>query len=326
MTRTLLTGFGAGAAAALLYASMISGLGISILLVCLAPLPVMIVALGWNHWAGLFAAAVGAVLLAIADPYLALAFLVFAGLPGWILGYLALLGRPVGANGRAPHMEWYPPGRLLLWSAVFGAAALALILVITAGDEASLRQQLRALAELILRPDDTPGAPPLPPEWSAIDPDLAVTVTMRGGLPASAVLASFTLLVDLWLAGHVVRVSQRLPRPWPELADATLPPLAAVLFAAAIAGAALLPDLAGVAAILLAATLSTAFAVAGFGLLHTMTRGKDGRIFILGSAYVAVVLLGLPIVIMTAAGVADTVFGLRRFIKRDPGPPPKSQG
>ncbi len=51
-----LIGIGAGAAAALLFASVTSGVWLSIPLFYLAPLPIMIAGLGWSHWAALIAA------------------------------------------------------------------------------------------------------------------------------------------------------------------------------------------------------------------------------------------------------------------------------
>ena len=44
-------GLGAGAAAALLFASVTSGAWLSIALFYLAPLPILIAGLGWTHWA-----------------------------------------------------------------------------------------------------------------------------------------------------------------------------------------------------------------------------------------------------------------------------------
>ena len=48
------------------------------------------------------------------------AFLVGIAAPAWWLGYLALLARPGGA-GSGADVEWYPPGRLVLWAAALGA-------------------------------------------------------------------------------------------------------------------------------------------------------------------------------------------------------------
>ena len=112
-----LIGIGAGAAAALLFASVTSGAWLSIPLFYLAPLPIMIAGLGWSHWAALTGALTGALALGIAfGPVFFFTFLAGAGLPAWWLAYLAMLARPLG-NGTAT-LEWYPPGRLVVWAAV----------------------------------------------------------------------------------------------------------------------------------------------------------------------------------------------------------------
>src|ERR1039458_333538 len=84
-----LIGIGAGAAAALLFASVTSGAWLSIPLFYLAPLPIMLAGLGWSHWAALIAALTGALALALAfGPVFFFSFLAGAGLPAWWLGYL----------------------------------------------------------------------------------------------------------------------------------------------------------------------------------------------------------------------------------------------
>src|SRR6267154_2823192 len=95
MMQIVLIGIGAGTAAALLFASVVSGATAAMLLLLLAPLPILIVALGWSHWAGLIAAATAAAGLAVVGVDLLVAFLFGVGLPAWWLGYLTLLARPV---------------------------------------------------------------------------------------------------------------------------------------------------------------------------------------------------------------------------------------
>ena len=51
-----LIGIGAGAAAALLFASVTTGSWLAVGLFYLAPLPIMIAGLGWSHWSALIAA------------------------------------------------------------------------------------------------------------------------------------------------------------------------------------------------------------------------------------------------------------------------------
>jgi hypothetical protein len=69
MMQIVLVGLGAGAAAALLLASVVSGSIAAIFLFYLAPLPILIAALGWNHIAGLIAAAVATAAITLRKAY-----------------------------------------------------------------------------------------------------------------------------------------------------------------------------------------------------------------------------------------------------------------
>src|SRR5258708_39669472 len=109
MMQIALIGVGAGAAAALLFGSVTSGIGLSVILFYLAPLPIMIVAVGWSNWAGLTAAVAAAAMLGGAFGILVFAtFLASVGAPGGGLGFCALRGRPV-ATRRAPSTARSPP-------------------------------------------------------------------------------------------------------------------------------------------------------------------------------------------------------------------------
>src|SRR5882757_8306974 len=130
MMTTALIALAAGCASALMFASTISGALISLLLFYLAPLPLMVAALGWGPLSatiGGIAAALG--LGAIFGLPYCIAFVFMVALPAWWLGHLALLGRPVtngisssnGATPVAPDLEWHPVGRILFWIAGFAA-------------------------------------------------------------------------------------------------------------------------------------------------------------------------------------------------------------
>ncbi len=319
MAQVVLIGVGAGVAAALLFASVMSGVALSVILFYLAPLPIMIVALGWSHWAALMAALAAAAMLGSAFGIFFFAtFLTAVGMPAWWLGYLALLGRPV-ANGGAARIEWYPPGRLVLWAALVGAAVIVAALATFGGDEATIRNGLKSALDQILRIQTQ-----VPPDVSTVpgarDTDRVIEMLVLVLPPAAATIAAITLTGNLWLAGRVVNLSGRLRRPWPDLTTLSFSPLAAALFGALVAGA-FMPDLAGLVASIFVATLALAFAMVGFAVIHTVTRPLRARAVVLTSAYAAVVLLVWPVVIMALIGVTDTLFGLRaRSFGR--GPPP----
>src|ERR1700742_4126358 len=97
MIAIVLIAIAAGAASALMFASIISGALVSLLLFYLAPLPLMVAGLGWGPLCatiGGIAAAIG--LGAIFGLPYCIAFVVMAGLPARWRGPLVLLGRPVG--------------------------------------------------------------------------------------------------------------------------------------------------------------------------------------------------------------------------------------
>src|SRR5215831_4774981 len=80
MVQFVIIGLSAGAAAALLFASVTSGTLLSVPLFYLAPLPIMIAGLGWGHWAAVAAAMTGAVSLGTIFGFVFLfAFLTGAG-------------------------------------------------------------------------------------------------------------------------------------------------------------------------------------------------------------------------------------------------------
>ena len=131
MIAIVLIALAAGCASALMFASIISGALISLLLFYLAPLPLMVAALGWGplcaddrrHRRGhrprrdLRPALLhrlcrrGCAARLVARPSRA------AGPAGGQL--------PTPGNGAAPaaaRLEWYPVGRILLWIAGFAVA------------------------------------------------------------------------------------------------------------------------------------------------------------------------------------------------------------
>jgi magnesium-transporting ATPase (P-type) len=322
MMQIVLIGIGAGAASALLFASIASGSPLSFALANFAQLPIMLAAIGWTHLAGLTAALVASAGLAIATTgSVALVFLLSIGLPAWWIGYLALLGRPIPSN--PAEMEWYPVGRIVVWTAVLAALVVLITLMRYGFDaaqmEAGLRRELeRGLRFLAGVPANSPLQIP-----SIRDPERLLDVLVPIIPPLKATALTATSLFNLWLAALIVRVSGRLKRPWPEIAQMAFPPFAVTVLAIAVAGT-FLPDLIGLASGVLAASLLLAYALLGFAVVHVLTAGFTGRGFILSSVYFTVGLLGWPMVLMSLLGVVETTAGLRARSaarRRPPSPP-----
>jgi hypothetical protein len=310
MVQIFLVGLGAGAAAALLFASIATGSVLSLALFYVSPLPILIVALGWSHWAGLVAALVAfAGLTALFGNNFAIAFLLSIGLPAWWLSYLALLARPV-ATPTGSVLEWYPVGRIVLWTAGLSALVVVAGLSLLGSTEETIRGELRRSFEAVLRRQG-------PIELGERSTAEALAAAAP---PAAAISITLINLISLWLAGRIVKVSNRLRRPWPDLSQMEFPPAAAVILGLLLAGI-LLAGLIGLVSAIFLASLCTAYVVLGFAVLHTITRGMNTRGLVLSAAYVAALLIWPVLLLIALLGVADTVMGIRRRIWRTPGPP-----
>jgi hypothetical protein len=90
--------------------------------------------------------------------------------------------------------------------------------------------------------------------------------------------------------------------------------------AAAIAGS-FLPDLIGILAGVLAASLLMAFAILGFAVLHAITRGLGSRIVLLAGAYVAAIVFFWPVLAIAMLGLAENAFNIRAHVLNKRGPP-----
>jgi hypothetical protein len=323
MIAILVIALAAGSASALMFASIISGALISVLLFYLAPLPLMVAAIGW----GPLCATIGGIAAAsglgaiFGLPY-CIAFAVMVALPAWWLGHLALLGRPAPSDGSgndaapvAPVLEWYPVGRILLWIAGFATLTTMAALFTLGSDADAISGALQRGLLRILGPRD---------EASSGDIQRWVDAVVIIAPAAAAVVAMMTLTLNLWLAAKITATSGRLHRPWPDLKSTALPPLTlvALLVAVAFSFAGGLPAM---LAQIVTTALMMAYALTGFAVLHTLTLALKSRTFLLSCTYVMVVMFTWPVLAMVALGLADAAFGLRqRYLRRRPPPIPAS--
>jgi hypothetical protein len=310
MVQIVLIGFSAGAASALLFASVASGSLLSVLLFYLAPLPILIAAMGFSHWAALVAAVVASAGLALVfAPLYFVMFLVGIGLPAWWLGYLALLARPTAAGD----LQWYPVGYLVFWAALVSAAIVIGGMLMVGADAESFRASLRTgLERMIARGGEAAS------DARPAVPDRLLDLFVAALPPAAAVLTTVTNVVNLWLAERIARISGRLPRPANNFPAMRFPPYAAALAGAALA-ASFLPDMAGLSATVLLAALLMAYALLGFAVLHAVTRGMTGRPFTLGGTYAVVLMFGWPVLALSLLGLADTAFDFRGRVAQKRG-------
>ena len=280
----ILIALAAGAASALMFASIISGALISLLLFYLAPLPLMVAALGWGPLAatiGGIAAASGLGLM-FGLPY-CIAFVVTVALPAWWLGHLALLGRPIADPGSRQRRR----------------ACRACHGMVSGRPHPALDRRLcdadhdRRHADARHRRRDDHGVAETRPDANSRRPRNAapsgdterwVSALAIIAPAAAAIVAMMTLTLNLWLAGKITATSGRLHRPWPDLKSAELPPMTLVALSVALAFC-FVGGLLALFAQITATALLMAYAITGFAVLHTLTLALKGRAFWLSCTY-----------------------------------------
>lgn len=324
MTHNLVLGIGAGLVSALLFGVLLKGTGLAVTLYLLAPLPILIVGLGWSHRAALTAAATGSlVLMAVIQPFMGLAFAAYIALPAWWLAYLALLGRETPEG-----LEWYPTGRLLGWIAATAALAFISIAVLSSPNFAAYEAQLQKLSHALVEtrtgtPRSAPQADKAPEtaqDDAAKDEPSKTDVTRDEMADAFATIVpalaahglAMLLTFYLWAAARIVRISGRLMRPWPDLPSTKMP--RSCLGALAVAGLlSFAPGYAGVLGVALVGAFTAVFALQGLAAFHDRSRGRPGRGLMLFAMYMVLfVTQGIALIALTLFGLADTALDRRR--------------
>ncbi|MFO1148698.1 MAG: DUF2232 domain-containing protein [Alsobacter sp.] len=315
-------GFGAGLVSALLFAVVVTRSLLALAVFMAAPMPVLLASLGWNHRAGLIAAGVGSLLLLLLFGWPAAAmFAVSIALPAWWAAYLLLLARRDEAG-----VEWYPLGRLLVWTACI-ASALTLVGAVLLGDGSYgdfIREFERAAQKMA---EAQPGlfAELAPGERNADMADIGRLIANIAP-PASAAVSVLVSVALLWAAARIVLASGRLPRPWGGIQQVRIPGMwLAILPAVAVLGL-LVGGFAGLGLRSLTASLLMAYCLQGLAVIHVLTQGVAGRGGILTGVWLTFVMMpGWPVLLYALVGVVDSVLDLRSR-KAASRPPPPSGG
>ncbi|MEP9348673.1 DUF2232 domain-containing protein [Xanthobacter sp. KR7-225] len=304
----------AGAASALLAAGVAAGSLVAVPLFYLAPLPVMIAGIAFSPFAALGAAIVAAGSLGLVfGRALLLAYALGMGGPAFALSYAGMLAReePAARDG----VLWFPVGGLVAMAAGLATLAVLVALFSMAWSFEAYEASVIAAFEALV------GAQgPQSPLAGGTDPAAMGALLARLLPPMAGVLSMVSQLVCLYLAAKAAQISQRLTRPWPDLSAFRLPSGTALALAAALA-LTLTPDMAGLAGSVAAATLILAYALAGFALVHALTRGHSARILVLSGVWFTSLVLGWPIIAMAVLGFVDALFDLRARLATAQGPP-----
>lgn len=305
MWQKLAIALGGGIAAALLFAVTATGTVEGIFLAYLAPLPLMIVAIGWGLSYGAAGGAIAIAAVAMfAGPLSAAIYAATLPLPAWLLACAAIrqpgaaLRRLVPATGPGQT----PAGALLIVAAaisvVSGLVLLCGILIYYRGFQPGL-DALSAVFSANLKEALDQGLA-LPDGLT--EPALAKSVAyyMPAALSAGTTLM---LCLNLYAAGRLVQLSQLRPVAWRSLPNSLLlPKWLAIALAASVVLAFTLPEPLAIGALIVAAPLAIAFVLQGLAVIHALTRGFAMRGPMLAGVYMTLFVITRS-ALATLAGV-----------------------
>jgi hypothetical protein len=330
MASPLLIGIAAGAVSAVLFASLSAGNILAILLFFLAPLPLLVAGFGWGVASAQLALVAGAVLVPLLTKLSfqsAILFSVSVGLPCMVVSWLASLRRPLSAEEQTsaapPAVEWYPLGRIIVWTAVMaGMLVAAGILMI--GDAARYHEAIKGLFNPynMLALKAMMGA-----SKDHAQLERVIEIFARFILPASL---GFTwlliMLTNIWLAAKSANISAQLWRPWPNLADLEYPPLTLVAFLVSI-GLGMIPNQIGIVAMAFVGAFSLVYLTMGLTVVHFAVPDTAFKPIILAGMYMGLLVAGwifMPVLILL--GIGEPVFKIRRRVLGRSTPPDDMAG
>jgi len=300
----------AGIASALLSGVLTPGSLLASLLFVVAPLPLMIVGLGWHPLVAALGALFGCLLMDLGISHMAaLYYGLMIGLPAYLL--CELMPRLV------PLMAASEPGRAgrLGGGLLYGSIGLYAVLVVLAGamliepDYDGFVRRVSQTVEAVFRGLGGDRGPlPLPGGT-----DLSKLAQLYANMlpPMLTFMVAMMLTLSLWLAIRVVRTSGRLPFGVPPAYVLALPREALLVFAGGL-GLAQIGGYLGLLGTLVMVAVLFALILNGFAVLHARTLGASARPLMLGAAWAAVLMFGLPAFFMALVGAADTAFDFRR--------------
>lgn len=304
----------AGLTAGLLQAGGSMGNAVGLMMIYLAPFPLFVAGLGW----GAITAALGALVMTVgyligfgwkAAFFVALS----AGIAPVVLSHLALQNRPASA---APSDEgevsdtgvvWYPEGRLVVWTAI-ASAVLSVFVILALGPDVAT---FRAEAGKILQPFfDEVAKQPNAPTSDQIEQIRSFFVLV---LPAAlSIVWCISTMVNMFLAGAVLRSTGAGLRPWAPFGQMAFPRWAIWILSAS-AVATFLPGTLSAIAWVFTAALMLAYAILGLAVMHGLLENHPMRGILLGLFYLSMLFLSaIAIVPLIMLGMFDQSFNIRK--------------
>ncbi len=332
MVQFLLVSLATGLTSAVLFVLSAKGTVLAMLLAWLTPLPIMIAAMGFGPLAGLVSALAGSVMIGAGlRPVAGLVFAIGLALPAWWLGSVSVVNlfgpalKDLNTPQKAGQTRTYHrSGSILGWIGLLSAATLTLALIALSVSHGSYSGAMDVISAR-LKPELGPlldAAGQMSGNVSS-DDMIRIFLVMAPGIAA---MSSIIMLAgNLWTAGRIVQISQRLERPWPSLPDDLRLPMAVSLLAPIALVASFLPGIGSAIALVVGCCCIMLLALQGLAVIHVLTRGFGGRFFLLFTLY-GVIFLAMPwpLILLALFGFADSFLNVRERWKSPPASIPNS--
>lgn len=308
-----------GLAAAVLFIVVSRGGVGGLILAHLAPLPIMIVALGYGVRHGASAALLATAILSVyPHPVVGMVYSAMVAGPAWLSCWV-VSGAP---RGKRDLIVANFPGWGVLAPVAIIALTVSLWLIVASLSFGSLDEALnpiRARAYLIID------------EMVKSNKDLEgkfdpVALSGSVALAVPAFVACYTSLihiVNLWVAGRLTQSSGLMTRPWPDIAEGLrLPRATGGVFLSGLALCLFSGPSAAIGYVLVA-TMGLVLSFQGLAVAHTRLRARPNGMIILALVYFLVGLLGWPLVLFVFIGLTDLIFDYRNRKPSGLARPPK---
>jgi hypothetical protein len=307
MPSALTAALAGGALAAVMYLTVLTGSVGGMMLVYLAPLPLLLVGLAYGNRTALIAVALGTVILvATAGGWvLAAVYLVVTALPALVVVRQSLLARQL-PDGT---LQWYPSGLLLM--VLTGVAAVVILVAeLVALGLAGADGLFGVIRGLLM--DPMLGLLPAAgtPEGASVRAAVDTIAQVFPGVVAVSWL--LMVIVNTLLAQAVLVRFGRLLRPPATMVEVTLPAWTPLALALTLAGAVVLDGQPGFVMSNLAIVGAVPFLFAGLAVVHAFAASRSSPVVILVVFYLIVSLLAWPLLAVVGLGLIEQWAGLRQ--------------
>lgn len=304
MTQIILISIGAGLLSALLFASILTGSLVSLVLQIIAQLPLQTTSLTFGPRASVIAgvAAIAALLIISGQPGQTLSFALNFATPALIASYLAgLKDSDLPDNDIA---AWYPIGRILT---IIAGAAFIVFVVLSFYSGFQPEQAVAAIeSQALILFDPAVDSGQITPE--AIN-RLAIFFVALFPFVATAGFVIVTTL-NLVLAIRIARRYGTFARPTTSIRFLDIPRTVHIVALASLiiiwTSGASHPFLTAIAG-----ASSTLVVFSGFAALHALTSQLSARRIILFATYGSIILFTIPLLLILILGWIDGFLNLR---------------